>query len=460
MRTCPSCGEVFPINTPGTCPKDGAQLLLSSDYAASRSDALLGTTLAERYEIIGRVGTGGMGTVYRARQVGLARDVALKVLRPEGSADRETVARFEREAKAMSLLLHANTVRVFEFGEDPSGYLYLSMELLEGESLTACLDREGALDVRKAIEITQQILRSLAEAHGKGLIHRDLKPDNIMLARIAGQAQPVTKVLDFGIAKVFKDDAPQLDQLETQAGTVFGTPRYMSPEQAQGKPLDQRSDLYAVGVLLYQMLVGRPPFVDMEAVVVMSKHIRETPKPLRDAAPQRPIPPSLERVVLRALAKSASARPANAEEFDQALTACLAEVERERALAANGQRSADVVFIAGRPVSKRTAKVGAGALLASMLAASIAIVAGSSSREADNRVPLASQVPSTHASTEPAHVALSVSIPTAVAAPVAAAIAPTPSGSLAADPTPATPARAHARTRRRPARRRTYERFY
>jgi serine/threonine-protein kinase len=392
---------VYPNKTSGTCPTDGTLLVSGSEYAALKSDPLIGTTMAGRYHIVGRVGTGGMGTVYRAEQVGLARQVALKVLKQEASYDRETVARFQREAKAMSMLLHANTVRVFDFGEDPTGHLYLAMELLEGELLTACSEREGALEVKKAIEIAQQILRSLSEAHSKGLIHRDLKPDNIYLARIEGHSGPVVKVLDFGIAKVFRDDAKPMDQLETQAGTVFGTPRYMSPEQAQGKTLDQRSDLYAVGVLLYQLLVGHPPFIDDDAVVVMAKHIREMPVAPTKAAPERPIPRSLERVVLRALAKDPNARPASADEFDRALAACLVDVEAEAALAAKGQRSADVVYVAGRPVPRRAAAIGAGVIGVSVLVAAIAIVSSGTGVAATTPQvivrPLASPPPSTPA---------------------------------------------------------------
>ncbi len=373
MLTCPTCGTVYPNKTSGTCPADGTRLVSGTEYAAIKSDPLLGTTMAGRFKIVGRVGTGGMGTVYRAEQVGLARSVALKVLKQEASYDRETVARFQREAKAMSMLLHANTVRVFDFGEDPSGHLYLAMELLEGELLTSCSEREGAMDAKKAIDIVQQILRSLSEAHSKGLIHRDLKPDNIYLARIEGHAAPVVKVLDFGIAKVFRDDGKPMDQLETQAGTVFGTPRYMSPEQAQGKTLDQRSDLYAVGVLLYQLLVGHPPFVDDDAVVVMAKHIRDMPEPPRKAAPNRPIPVQLERVVLRTLAKDPNARPASADELDRELAACVAAVDAEAALAAKGKRSADMVYVGGRPVPRNAAYFGVGVITFALIVASIAI---------------------------------------------------------------------------------------
>jgi serine/threonine-protein kinase len=377
---------VYPNKTSGTCPTDGTLLVTPQEYAAIRSDPLIGTTMAGRFRIVGRVGTGGMGTVYRAEQVGLARQVALKVLKQEASYDRETVARFQREAKAMSMLLHANTVRVFDFGEDPSGHLYLAMELLEGELLTARSERDGKLDVIEAIEIVRQILRSLSEAHSKGLIHRDLKPDNIYLARIEGHPVPVVKVLDFGIAKVFRDDAKPMDQLETQAGTVFGTPRYMSPEQAQGKALDPRSDLYSVGVLLYQLLVGHPPFMDDDAVVVMAKHIRDAPEPPRKAASDRPIPPTLERVVLRALAKDPKERYSTADELETALVECVPDVAEEVALRAAGRRSGDVFFVAGRPVPRTAVWIGASVVAVSLLGAIVVMATGSSGASAHDDV--------------------------------------------------------------------------
>jgi serine/threonine-protein kinase len=339
MRYCPTCATAYPNKTSGTCPKDGSVLVTPAQFEAQQRDPLMGTLMGGRYHIVGRVGTGGMGTVYRAEQRGLGRPVALKVLKSELVSDRETVGRFQREAKAMSLLVHPNTVRVFDFGEDPAGHLYLAMELLEGELLTAKLDREGQLDVREAVHVTQQILRSLHEAHAKGLVHRDLKPDNIYLARVEGHLEPVVKVLDFGIAKIFRDDAKPIDQLETQAGTVFGTPRYMSPEQAQGKALDPRSDLYSVGVLLFQLLVGHAPFTDEDAVVVMAKHIREEVPPVGKVVPERPIPPSLEAVVRKALEKDPARRFPSAEAFEQALAACLPDIERERALRLQGRKS-------------------------------------------------------------------------------------------------------------------------
>ncbi len=287
---------------------------------------MVGRTVAGRYVIQSRIGSGGMGTVYRAVQTGLGRPVALKLLKDEVSWDPDTITRFHREAKAMSLLVHANTVRVFDFGQTPEGTLYLAMEFLEGDLLTRRIEQEGGLTPPEAIGIAIQILSSLHEAHSKGIIHRDLKPDNILLASVEGHDVPVVKVLDFGIAKVFEGDN-QFDQLETQAGTVFGTPRYMSPEQAQGKPLDARSDIYSVGVLLYQMLTGMAPFRDDDAVVVMAKHIRDKPEPPLKVAPERRIPPSLNRAVLKALEKAPEKRFQDAAAFVKALERCLADAQ-------------------------------------------------------------------------------------------------------------------------------------
>lgn len=295
----------------------------------AQHDPLIGHTIADRFLIQAKVGTGGMGAVYRAMQLGLERDVALKLLKEEVSWDPDTITRFHREAKAMSLLVHANTVRVFDFGQTHDGTLYLAMELLEGELVTKRLEREGALAPGEVIRVGAQILASLHEAHTKGIVHRDLKPDNIYLAHVEGHAQPVVKVLDFGIAKVFEGEN-RFDQLETQAGTVFGTPRYMSPEQAQGKSLDARSDLYSVGVLLYQLLAGVAPFRDEDAVVVMAKHIREKPQTLAKVAPTRRIPPSLDSVVLRALEKQPEKRWQDAEQFRLALESCLPDADGRR----------------------------------------------------------------------------------------------------------------------------------
>ena len=348
--------------------------------SAQGVDEHIGRVVADRFEVLSLIGSGGMGTVYRARQRGLDRPVALKLLKEEASWDPDTVTRFHREAKAMSLLQHGNTVRVFDFGQTAEGTLFLAMELLEGETLTKRLGREGALDPGLAIRVVQQVLSSLHEAHAKGIVHRDLKPDNIVLADVDGHVDPVVKVLDFGIAKVFEGEN-QFDQLETQAGTVFGTPRYMSPEQAQGKSLDARSDLYSVGVLLYQLVTGIPPFQDEEAVVVMAKHIRDKPEPPVRAAPTRPISSSLNRAVLKALEKDPAKRFQDATEFANALEDCLTDVRT-----AGAQRTG----IFGRspvPTPSRWALAAAAVVLLASAGTAVWILGGDDSEPSEEPAP-------------------------------------------------------------------------
>jgi serine/threonine-protein kinase len=330
-RVCPRCRRHFPdagdedsVALLPRCPDDGSALVAPADLAEADGDPFLGATIASRFVVLARLGAGSMGTVYRARHEAMARDVAVKILRSDRAFDAQAKARFQREARAMSLLSSVHTVTVFDFGEIPSTddelnggtSLYLAMELLEGESLGQRLKRRGRLPTNEAVRFARHALLSLAEAHEKGVIHRDLKPDNLFLA-LSAEGE-MCKLLDFGIAKVV-DGVARVDALETQAGTVFGTPRYMSPEQAQGKPLDARSDLYSLGVLLYQMLVGRAPFVDDDAVVVMARHIKSTAVSPLEAAPEANIPSEVAAVVMRTLAKDPNDRPSSARDLIDAL---------------------------------------------------------------------------------------------------------------------------------------------
>jgi eukaryotic-like serine/threonine-protein kinase len=381
------------------CPADGLALIAAASLAEADGDPFLGTTVAGRFVILARLGAGSMGTVYRARQEAMGRDVAIKILRSDRAFDAQSKARFTREARAMSLLTSPHTVTVFDFGEIPAeradelsngnASLYLAMELLQGESLGQRLKRLRRLRADDAVRFARHVLLSLAEAHEKGVIHRDLKPDNLFLTKassgVEAEAGEIGKVLDFGIAKVVTDSAANVDALETQAGTVFGTPRYMSPEQAQGKPLDARSDLYSLGVLLYQMLVGRAPFVDDDAVVVMARHIKSIPIPPVDAAPDLGIPAAVSEVVMRALAKDPNDRPASARDFiahlDEALKRSTSDrAGRDGAAVATGEIAAltrdDLGESAGAGRHRgRASRRGIAALLAAGVAVLVAVLA-------------------------------------------------------------------------------------
>jgi serine/threonine-protein kinase len=330
---CPRChytvATVAADSPPPRCPEHGLLCVAGREIVITGGDPLLGTNVAGRFTIVARLGTGAMGAVYRARQESLGTEVALKVVRRDRPVDDDTRMRFLREARAMSMLTSPHTRGVLDFGEAEDGSWFLAMELLEGETLGERLRRVGRLTPAVALSITRQALLSLAEAHAKGVVHRDLKPDNLFLVKAAGvSGLEHCKVLYFGIAKIARDEeGAVVDPVETQTGTVFGTPRYMSPEQATGGTLDLRSDLYSLGVILYQMLAGRAPFVDDDAVVVMARHVREQPPALSAVAPDLAVPARIEALVRRALSKKAEDRPQCAAEFITELDAVLEDPE-------------------------------------------------------------------------------------------------------------------------------------
>ncbi|MFN3200526.1 MAG: serine/threonine protein kinase [Bradymonadia bacterium] len=283
-----------------------------------KADPMLGRTIAGRYEVLGILGKGGMGAVYKARQPSVQRLIALKVLLKEYAENETIIKRFHQEALAASRLTHPNTISVYDFGQTEDNILYMAMELLRGESLARTIAREGAMAPKRAIHIMRQCCKSLAEAHKAGIIHRDLKPDNIMLTEIEGERDFV-KVLDFGVAKLKEYEGKE--GTLTQAGMIFGTPKYMSPEQARSGDLDSRSDVYALGIMLYEMLMGKPPFVGDNPLSILIAHVNENPQSFARFNPEVSVPEPLERVVQKAITKARESRHQSVEEMLRELDA-------------------------------------------------------------------------------------------------------------------------------------------
>ncbi|MBM4342063.1 MAG: protein kinase [Deltaproteobacteria bacterium] len=313
MRLCPKCGKK---TQEARCPDDGTATLV----LAQNPDAKLveGTEVNGRYRIGHIIGQGGFGAVYKAKNMATDQDIAIKLLAVSlDSDDSDMIQRFFAEAQVTASLKHPNTIRVFDFGQAESGALYIAMELLSGRPLNEELrDRVSRAQVfreEEVITIGSQVLRSLSEAHLASLVHRDLKPHNIFLHAVEGD-DPVVKVLDFGIAK-------KLGSNMTGTGKAFGTPTYMSPEQAQNKAIDRRSDLYSLGCVLYQLVAGRPPFDGENPLSVLLSHVAEAPPDLRQTA-RTPISEPFVRVVERAMSKLPEERFGNAMEMRQALEAC------------------------------------------------------------------------------------------------------------------------------------------
>ncbi|MFQ3639391.1 MAG: protein kinase, partial [Chloracidobacterium sp.] len=291
------------------CPFDGGAL------EAVESDAFVGRTLDGKYYIEAKIGEGGMGAVYRARHTLMDAVLAIKVLHPSLVSDATSVARFQREAQAMARIRHSNAIAVSDFGVTEDQINYIVMELFEGESLRKVLEREKKLPYTTAIAIARQVCGALEAAHRSGVIHRDIKPENIFVAPQPDGAYLV-KVIDFGIAKIVADTSKGGPPL-TRQGMIIGSPHYLSPEQCTGQELDARSDIYSLGIVLFETLTGKVPFTAVTPVAVALLHANEPPPSMRSLNPD--IPEALDQLVLSALAKSKQDRPSSAREFGEEL---------------------------------------------------------------------------------------------------------------------------------------------
>jgi serine/threonine-protein kinase len=306
---CPRCGQVFAADG-RFCPFDAAPLLRTEDWTPS-DDTLLGAVIDRRYEVEALIGQGGVGSVYRARHRELGRPFAIKVLRCELGSDSELRERFLREAETASRVVHPGIVRISDWGYLPDGRPFYVMELLEGSSLRAVLARHGPLPPARAADIARRIAEALAAAHRAGIVHRDLKPDNVQLAPDGS-----VKLVDFGVAIAVDSSAQQ-----GRSRVAFGTPHYMSPEQAAGDPVDGRADLYALGVVLYEMLTGRVPFDAPTHAEVLGQQRSAAPVPPSRAPGVTAPLGELEAVVLRCLAKHPDERFRSLGELLSALEA-------------------------------------------------------------------------------------------------------------------------------------------
>ncbi len=344
------------------------------DSPQPRVDPLLGRTLDGRYQIHGLIGEGGMGAVYRATHLLMGKACAIKVLRGPAAARERAGKRFRREAQSASRLDHEHCIRVTDFGITDDGLMYLVMELLDGKSLAEELVLHGALPVPRVAALAAQIAEALAHAHGLGIVHRDLKPDNIFLcARPRGE---FVKVLDFGLAKILEGEASRgSPSTLSELGSVFGTPEYMSPEQAEARPLDARSDLYSFGCLLYQMLTGQLPFQAGSVVAVLTKQMTEAPVSPAARRPDLSLPEPLVSLCLRCLEKDPRRRPPSARWIADELgrldlgaripprIAALETMELETAPAAPRRGRLWLLFAAGAATG--TAAVVVGVILSS-----------------------------------------------------------------------------------------------
>jgi eukaryotic-like serine/threonine-protein kinase len=289
------------------------------DPSPPPDDPLIGKVLSERYRIVRKIGEGGMGAVYQAEHALIEKKIALKILFQDLTRRPDLIARFLQEAKSASRIGHENVIDITDFGQSPEGLVFIAMEYLDGQDLGRTLKKTGALDWARSRPILMQIAKGLRAAHGNGIIHRDMKPENVYLIQREGRPDFV-KVLDFGIAKIVNPDESGGPAL-TQTGMIFGTPEYMSPEQAQGSTPDHRVDVYAVGCIMYHMLTGQVPFTADNFMGILTKHLLEAPIPPRKRRPDLDIMPDVEAICLKAMEKERDKRYADMDALYRALGA-------------------------------------------------------------------------------------------------------------------------------------------
>ena len=296
----------------------------------SADEIYINQVLNNRFKVESKIGEGGFGAVYRGVQLATGRKVALKLLHPEMTKDENLVARFRREGMVLCNLRDAHTITTYDFDQTPDGTLYIAMELLEGKSLHQVFHEEAPLEWKRVFKILTEMCSSLSEAHGQGIVHRDLKPENIYLESRPGNPEFV-KILDFGIAKVMRGDSidPQSPQL-TATGQTLGTLEYMSPEQLMGKQLDGRSDVYALGVVAYEMITGRLPFPDAKGPAgLITAQLKQTPQPPSTANPKTSLPAAADRVILKCLEKDKNNRHADVTALAFALQEVVTQTSSE-----------------------------------------------------------------------------------------------------------------------------------
>jgi serine/threonine-protein kinase len=305
-KHCPECGGRYPADF-RVCPRDAVPL----EDAPECDDPMLGASLADTYEIVRVIGEGGMGRVYEARHARLpSKRYAIKLLHQELARQPEVVTRFQREAEAVSALVHPNVVSVHDVNHTADGRPYIIAELLEGEELGSFLDRIGKMSPPAAVHVVRHVCRALAAAHARGIVHRDMKPENVFLS--GNTSVPSVKVLDFGISKMAESN-----QNLTKTGVVMGTPAYMAPEQARGDRVDERADIYAVGAILYRAVTGHKPFEGLDPMATLTAVLVDDPP--RPCALEPALPPALELVIQRAMAKHPHERYSSMVELESEL---------------------------------------------------------------------------------------------------------------------------------------------